>query len=177
MQQLSQDLENARSLFGDATLAAATNGIAAGDDVFAQHPNPKSVKEFEDLSTALAKKIADSFSTKPLYATFVKHLIRELAVSLPNHLDIKEAASTLTAIGNEKQKAATGGGAKKGKKGKPQLGTVGGAGGAAKNPVAGRGYAADLEIHDTALDMDDDDFVSLFSYSNGAVLIRFPPQM
>ena len=153
--QMAADLESARSLFGDAKLAEAV-GV---DNPLHAVPNPRTKQDFKELSDAISKAIVDAHGNKPLYPSFVEEMVRSLCVPL-KHLDAKTVNSTLTALTSEKQKQekeASGTG-KKGKKGKPQLGTVGA--GAAKSAVTGRGYAADLEAHDVAMDDEFDDFVS-----------------
>ncbi|KAL7006070.1 Translation initiation factor 3 subunit J component [Cystobasidiomycetes sp. EMM_F5] len=158
--QMEADLENAKSLFGGASLSngdAATEGNSISSLI--SLANPKTKADFEQLSDALSKQIVDLYENKPLYAHFVEHFSRQLCLPLKD-LDVKKVASTLTALGNEKQKQAkeASGAGKKGKgKGKPQLGAV--AAGSAKAGVTGRGFAADLDAHDTALDNDYDDFM------------------
>ena len=158
--QMAQDLESARSLFGDAKLADAVGG---SDNPLNAVQNPKTKQDYKELSDAISKAIVDAHGSKPLYPYFVEELVRSLCLPL-KHLDAKQVNSSITALSNEKQKQekdAQGGG-KKGKKGKPQLGTVGA--GAAKSAVTGRGYAADLEAHDMAMDDDFDDFVSILQH-------------
>ena len=153
--QMQQDLENARSLFGDATIAAAAaaagnpngvslsllNGGETPNDALAAFSNPKTKQDFEALSEALAKQIIDLHGSKPLYAHFVDTFVRALCLPLKD-LDVKKSASTLTALGNEKQRLAkeASGTGKKGGKGKvkPSLGAMAAAGGA-KTAVTGRG--------------------------------------
>jgi translation initiation factor 3 subunit J len=161
--QMQGDLESARSLFGEASLsngAAAgaggkTNGGAAlaallddGSNPLAAHADAKTKADFDAFSEALAKELIETHGSKPLYAHFAESLIRALAVPLKD-LDVKKCASTLTALGNEKQAAAKAGTGKKGGKGKgkPQLGTVSGAGGGAKTAVTGRGCVASLMLY------------------------------
>lgn len=154
--QMNADLENARSLFGGASLADGTD--AENADIFSLVANPKTKDDFEAISTALAKRVVDKYSTKPLYAHFVEHLTRELCMPLKD-LDVKKVSSTLAALGNEKQKQAKEGTGKKGGKGKakPSLGAVAAG---TKGGVTGRGYSADLDSHADALDNEYDDFVS-----------------
>lgn len=163
--QMAQDLEAARSLFGDAKVADAIGGGGGSDNPLNAVQNPRTKQDWQKLAEAISKSIVDSHSTKPLYPTFVEELVRSLCLPL-KHLDVKQVNSTITALSNEKQKQekdAQGTG-KKGKgKGKPQLGVVGA--GAAKAAVGGRGYAADLEAHDVAMDDDFDDFVGWHAWS------------
>lgn len=167
-EQMQQDLENATALFGDSSVSEnAKNGLAGNSNPLeAGGANPRTKAQFYALSEALAKHITDAHGSKPLYADFVEHFARQLCLPLKD-LDVKKVSSTLAALGNEKQrlqKEAQGVGKKKGgAKGKPQLGTVSGTGGGAKTAVmaGGRGYAADLDSHDVAMDDYDDDFVSI----------------
>lgn len=152
-QQMQQDLENAQSLFGESTISESTGG-----NPLTSVPNPRTKQDYDALAENIAKAVVDLYGAKPLFPGFVESLCRALNVPLKD-LDVKKVASTLSALGNEKQQAAKGP-AKKGKKGKPSLGTVAGGGGGAKTAVAGRGYSADLARHDEAMDDDyDDDFM------------------
>lgn len=150
--QMQQDLENARSLFGDATIAAAaaaaagsTNGsslLNGGDtsnNALAAFPNPKAKEDFDALSETLAKQMISLYGNKPLYPYFMENFVRAVCMPLEN-LDVKKCASTLTTLANEKQRLAKEATGKKGGKGKakPSLGVVGGSGGA-KTGVTGRG--------------------------------------
>lgn len=136
--QMENDLESARSLFGGATIGA--NGAAAlGEDPLLAHADARTKADFEAFAEALSKYIIDTHGGKPLYPHFVEQFVRSLCMPMKD-LDVKKCASTLTALGNEKQKLAKEGTGKKGAKGKkPQLGTVAGTGGGAKTAVMGRG--------------------------------------
>lgn len=156
---IAADLDAASALFGDASISNG-DAVAGTSNPLLAIPKPKTKNDFEELSDLLSKAIIDLHGNKPLYAHFVDHFVRNIAMPLKD-LDVKKAASTLTALGNEKQrqaKEASGAGKKGGKgKAKPSLGAV--AAGNAKAGVAGRGYSADLDAHDTAMDDDFDDFM------------------
>lgn len=157
---MAQDLESARTLFGDAKVSEAIGGSSSDNPLNAVQ-NPRTKQDFEELAEAITKAIVDKFGQKPLYNHFADRLARGICLPL-KHLDVKQVSSTINTLSNDKQKQekeASGLG-KKGKgKAKPQLGAVGA--GAAKSAVTGRGYSADLEAHDVAMDDDFDDFVSL----------------
>jgi len=159
---IAADIDAASKLFGDASLAdlpaSAKKDIVAAANPLLAVPNPRTKADFEKLSDSLSKAMIDLYGNKPLYPEFLKHFVRNLAMPCKD-IDVKAAASALSALGNEKQREAKEATGKKGGKGKgkPQLGTVAGGAGA-KAGVTGRGYAADLELHDEAMD-DDDDFM------------------
>lgn len=137
--QIQQDIENARSLFGESTLeSGAASSAGAASNPLTSVENPRTKADFDKLADNISKSIVELYGNKPLFAGFVESLCRSLNVPLKD-LDVKKVASTLTALGNEKQQAAKGGAKKGGKKGKPQLGTVAGGGGGAKTAVQGRG--------------------------------------
>jgi translation initiation factor 3 subunit J len=84
--------------------------------------NPKTKEEFNALSNQIFDVIIKRHQNKPLYATFVEQLVKDVASPLRD-VDIRKAASGLTALANEKQREAkektT---AKKKKPAKPVLG-------------------------------------------------------
>lgn len=81
------------------------------------------------LSGQIMEVIMKRHQNKPLYAAFVEYHVRELAMPLKD-LDVRKAASTLTALANEKQKEQKD---KQGGKKKPK---------AAAKPVLGSAKAA-----------------------------------
>ena len=65
--------------------------------------NPRTKEEFQELSSQIVEHIIKRHQHKPLYAAFVEHHARELAVPLRD-VEVRKAASTLTTLANEKQK-------------------------------------------------------------------------
>jgi translation initiation factor 3 subunit J len=141
-QQIAQDLENARALLGDVAVsstaaASGVKGLDGNSSPFSAHPNPKTKADMELFAADLAKYIVDNYSNKPLYPLFIEPFMKAIAEPLKD-LEVRKAASALTVIANEKQRAAREAGTKKGKgKGKPQLGAVGSGGN--KAAMSGRG--------------------------------------
>lgn len=88
----ASDLENAKGLF-----AGLDNEYKI--DII----NPKDEKDFEVLATTLADKLGNYEKNKN-YLYFVKSLTRKLANSLKAD-DVKDLASVLTAVSNEKLKS------------------------------------------------------------------------
>lgn len=120
------------------------------DDVLSQ--NCSTVEDFESLAATVADVLVSKHGDHPLYAKFVESFVKSICAPLKD-VETRKAASALTTLANEKQKAqkdAQGG--KKKKASKPALG-------AAKN-VSSR--AADVGAYDEILDDsgDYDDFVS-----------------
>ena len=140
---IAADIDAASKLFGDASLAdlpaSAKKDIVAAANPLLAVPNPRTKADFEKLSDSLSKAMIDLYGNKPLYPEFLKHFVRNLAMPCKD-IDVKAAASALSALGNEKQREAKEATGKKGGKGKgkPQLGTVAGGAGA-KAGVTGRG--------------------------------------
>jgi translation initiation factor 3 subunit J len=65
--------------------------------------NPRTKEDFQDFSTRIIEFIVKRHQTKPLYASFVEHHVRELCQPLKD-VEIRKAASGLTTLANEKQK-------------------------------------------------------------------------
>lgn len=65
--------------------------------------NPRTKEDFQQLSSQIIDLIIKQHESKPLYAMFVEHHVKALAQSLKD-VDIRKAASGLTALANEKQK-------------------------------------------------------------------------
>jgi len=116
--ELEADLKNAADLFGQTSVNDAPSDLAS-----IQKADPKTKDEFIALSRQIMELVISKHQDKPLYATFVEHHVKELASSLRD-VDVRKAASSLTALANEKQKESkdkTGGKKKKGAA-KPALG-------------------------------------------------------
>lgn len=121
------------------------------DDPFSQRCS--TLPEFEALSATISELLVAKHGTHPLYAKFVESLVKGVCEPLKDN-ETRKAASGLTTLANEKQKAAKEATSKKKKPGKPALG-------ATKSLGAGR---ADVGAYDEILDDsgDYDDFVSSF---------------
>jgi translation initiation factor 3 subunit J len=108
--------------------------------------------DFESLAETISERLIAKHGSHPLYAKFVEQLVRGVCGPLKDN-ETRKAASGLTTLANEKQKAAKEATSKKKKPGKPALG-------ATKSLGAGR---ADVGAYDEILDDsgDYDDFVRL----------------
>ncbi|KAL8293069.1 hypothetical protein RQP46_000763 [Phenoliferia psychrophenolica] len=106
--------------------------------------------DFDELAAALAERLLSKHGDKPLYAKFVENFVKQLCAPLSDQ-DVKRAATGLTTLANEKQKAAkdAAGGKKKKGAAKPGLG-------ASKTVGSGR---ADTSLYEETLDDDYDDFM------------------
>lgn len=144
---IQADMENARGLFGDAVIS---NPSSSEDPL---KMDPKTKADFEAMSTALSQLILSRHGNKPLYPLFVEHFFKQLSEPLSD-VQTRKAASILTTVSNEKQRAL-----KDSKKGKGKLKPSLGGGVSSSVPKGGRGVNADLEIYDQALDDDFDDFM------------------
>ncbi|RDB25657.1 Eukaryotic translation initiation factor 3 subunit J [Hypsizygus marmoreus] len=136
--ELNADLSNAAELFGAAALGGTSSSEL--DSLISFQPRTK--EDFQKLSSRIIEYIVKQHQNKPLYAAFVEHHVRELAMPLKD-VEVRKAASGLTTLANEKQKEQRdkASGKKKSKAAtKPALG-------AAK--PSGR---LDTDIYDEALD-------------------------
>jgi translation initiation factor 3 subunit J len=86
--------------------------------------NPKTKEDFNVFSKQIVDIIVKRHQNKPLYATFVEQLVKDVASPLRD-VDIRKAASGLTALANEKQREAKE--KTTGKKKKPVKPALGGA--------------------------------------------------
>lgn len=104
------------------TVCAGTSSKELDSLISAQ---PRTKEDFVALSNNIVEFIIKRHQAKPLYATFVETLIRELAMPLRD-VEVRKAASVLTTLANEKQKEARdkASGKKKGKAAKPALGAA-----------------------------------------------------
>jgi translation initiation factor 3 subunit J len=114
--EIAEDLNNTTDLLG----AAALGGIVCSstslwpiwlvsgttnkelDALISASPRTK--EDFVALSQRIIEFIIKKHQDKPLYAAFVEHHVRELAAPLRD-VDVRKAASGLTTLANEKQKA------------------------------------------------------------------------
>ncbi|KAL0081545.1 eukaryotic translation initiation factor 3 subunit J [Phycomyces blakesleeanus] len=110
--EIDADLNNATDLFSGVSVSK-DKAEAPIEDM-----KPKTRVEFEQYQKRLSAMIvANSKSIN--YANFVDQLVRELCVPMKD-MDVRKAASSLTAMANDKQRAAKEA-TKTKKKGKPQL--------------------------------------------------------
>lgn len=64
---------------------------------------PRTKEDFYTLSSRIIEYTIKRHQNKPLYAAFVEHHVRQLAMPLKD-VEIRKAASGLTTLANEKQK-------------------------------------------------------------------------
>jgi translation initiation factor 3 subunit J len=141
--ELESDLRNARELLDSTTLQGAfavtacdissgrrfvltylrtPKGSSADADLDKiLKSSPQSKEDFVALSDAIIAHIIKRHQDKPLYATFVEHHARALALPLRD-VDVRKAATGLTTLANEKQREKTSGKKKPKSVGKPILG-------------------------------------------------------
>ncbi|RXW15047.1 hypothetical protein EST38_g10805 [Candolleomyces aberdarensis] len=135
--ELNSDLSNAAELFGAAGLGGSKN--AELDALISAQPRTK--EDFQKLSSQIFEYIIKRHQSKPLYASFVEQLARDISQPLKD-VEVRKVASNLTTLSNEKQKEqkdkASG---KKKKVAKPILGG---------SKVSGKGH--DTNMYDEALD-------------------------
>ncbi|KAF5382024.1 hypothetical protein D9615_004463 [Tricholomella constricta] len=136
--ELNADLNNAAELFGAAALGGTSSSEL--DSLISFQPRTK--EDFHTLSSRIIEYVIKRHQNKPLYASFVEHHVRELAVPLKD-VEVRKAASGLTTLANEKQREQrdkTSGKKKSKSAAKPALG-------AAKTSAK-----LDTELYDEALD-------------------------
>ncbi|KAN0132846.1 translation initiation factor eIF3 subunit [Lactarius tabidus] len=134
--ELESDLSHARDLLDNTTLKGSSADVDL-DKILKSSPQSK--EDFVALSDAIVAYITKRHQDKPLYATFVEHHTRALAMPLRD-VDVRKAASGLTTLANEKQREKTSG------KKKPKSAT---------KPVLGAskvGNKLDTTVYDEALD-------------------------
>ncbi|KAL5504219.1 HCR1 [Sanghuangporus vaninii] len=120
--QLQADLSNAVDLLGAAALGGTSDKEL--DKLISFDPRTK--EDFQAFSKRIVDYIIKRHQNKPLYASFVEHHVRELALPLKD-VEVRKAASALTTLANEKQKEQRdkAGGKKKTKAAaKPALGST-----------------------------------------------------
>jgi translation initiation factor 3 subunit J len=83
---------------------------------------PRTKEDFVTLSAQIIEFIIKRHQDKPLYASFIEHHAKELAMPLKD-VEVRKVASGLTTLANEKQKEAKEA-KKKPKGGKPTLGSA-----------------------------------------------------
>ncbi|KAI0749698.1 eukaryotic translation initiation factor 3 subunit J [Daedaleopsis nitida] len=97
--ELAADLNNAAELFG----ATALGGTSSKELDWLISAQPRTKDDFVEFSDKIIEYIIKRHQSKPLYATFLEHHVRELAMPLRD-VEIRKVASGLTALSNEKQK-------------------------------------------------------------------------
>ncbi|OJA11319.1 hypothetical protein AZE42_08593 [Rhizopogon vesiculosus] len=97
--EIQADLDNAAALFGTADLGGSSsselNSLISAD--------PRTKEDFQDFSANIIEFIVKRHQSKPLYASFIEHHVRELCQPLKD-VETRKAASALTTLANEKQK-------------------------------------------------------------------------
>ncbi|KAI9027318.1 eukaryotic translation initiation factor 3 subunit J [Phycomyces nitens] len=110
--EVEADMNNATDLFSGVSISKDKAEVPI------EQVKPKTRVEYEQYQKRIAAMIvANSKSIN--YANFVDQLVRELCVPMKD-MDVRKAASSLTAMANDKQRAAKEA-TKTKKKGKPQL--------------------------------------------------------
>jgi len=136
--ELNADLNNAAELFGAAALGGTSSSEL--DKLISFQPRTKD--DFQKLSAGIIEFLIKRHQNKPLYASFIEHHVRELALPLKD-VEVRKAASGLTTLANEKQKEQRD---KASGKKKPK---------SAQKPILGAAKASaklDTDIYDEALD-------------------------
>jgi len=134
--ELESDLRNTTELFSSTTITGSSTD-ADLDKILKSSPQSK--EDFVALSDAIIAHIVKRHQDKPLYATFVEHHARALALPLRD-VDVRKAASGLTTLANEKQREKTSGKKKPKSVVKPVLG------------ASKIGNKLDTTVYDEALD-------------------------
>lgn len=114
--ELNSDLHNAAELFGAAALGGKIfivltwyliltllTGTSSSELDSLISFQPRTKDDFQNLSSRIIEFIVKQHQNKPLYASFVEHHVRELAMPLKD-VEVRKAASGLTILANEKQK-------------------------------------------------------------------------
>ncbi|KAK2460272.1 hypothetical protein APHAL10511_007661 [Amanita phalloides] len=136
--ELNADLHNAADLLGSAALGGTSSSEL--DALISAQPRTK--EDFQQLSSNIIEYIIKRHQDKPLYASFIEHHVRELAMPLKD-VEVRKAATGLTTLANEKQKEQrdkTSGKKKPKAAAKPALGSV------------KAGSKLDTNVYDEALD-------------------------
>jgi len=97
--ELNSDLSNATELFG----AAALGGTSSSELNSIISFQPRTKEDFQELSRLIIEYTIKRHQSKPLYAAFVEHHAREMAMPLKD-VEVRKVASGLTTLANEKQK-------------------------------------------------------------------------
>ncbi|KAI0648969.1 eukaryotic translation initiation factor 3 subunit J [Trametes meyenii] len=97
--ELQADLNNAADLFGSVALG----GTSSKELDWLISAQPRTKEDFIQFSDRIIEAIIKRHMDKPLYATFLEHHARALALPLRD-VEVRKVASGLTALSNEKQK-------------------------------------------------------------------------
>lgn len=95
--ELKADLSHAADLFGGMAVSSSS------DINTLLNFNPRTKDDFQALSSKIIDVILKRHENKPLYAAFIEHHVRALAMPLKD-IEVRKAASALTTLANEKQK-------------------------------------------------------------------------
>ncbi|KAJ1772138.1 Translation initiation factor 3 subunit J component [Coemansia sp. RSA 1813] len=98
LRQVESDLQNTDDLFAGLTVKDTEMNKTI------VNINPKTQAEFDEFQKALVERIQKCQNNR-VYVPFLEKFIRELALPLKD-VDVRKFASTLTALANEKQRAA-----------------------------------------------------------------------
>ncbi|KAG8917024.1 Translation initiation factor 3 subunit J component [Tulasnella sp. 418] len=97
--EVAADLQHATDLLGTASIGGSkdtdTSALASA--------NPKTKPEFEAFAKQVVASVIQKHQNKPLYASFVDALVKEVCLPLRD-VEVRKSASILTALANEKQK-------------------------------------------------------------------------
>ncbi|KAI8980018.1 eukaryotic translation initiation factor 3 subunit J [Trametes punicea] len=97
--ELAADLSNAADLFGSVALG----GTSSKELDWLISAQPRTKEDFIEFSNRLIETVMKRHMDKPLYAAFLEHHVRALAMPLRD-VEVRKVASGLTALSNEKQK-------------------------------------------------------------------------
>ncbi|KAH9902636.1 eukaryotic translation initiation factor 3 subunit J [Cubamyces lactineus] len=97
--ELAADLNNAADLFGSVALG----GTSSKELDWLISAQPRTKDDFIEFSNQIIETIVKRHMEKPLYAAFLEHHVRALAMPLRD-VEVRKVASGLTALSNEKQK-------------------------------------------------------------------------
>ncbi|CDO75177.1 hypothetical protein BN946_scf184866.g18 [Trametes cinnabarina] len=97
--ELAADLSNAADLFGSVALG----GTSSKELDWLISAQPRTKEDFIEFSNQIVETIIKRHMDKPMYATFLEHHVRALAMPLRD-VEVRKVASGLTALSNEKQK-------------------------------------------------------------------------
>lgn len=117
--ELKADLSHAADLFGGMAVSCTVIStysftqeleqlilplnLASSDINTLLNFNPRTKDDFQALSSKIIEILLKRHESKPLYASFIEHHVRALAMPLKD-IEVRKAASALTTLANEKQK-------------------------------------------------------------------------
>jgi len=118
--EVSSDLSNAADLFGAAAhggkkkrtfsfsnesliIPTPFAGTSSSELDWLISAQPRTKEDYQELSHRLIQYTIKRHQDKPLYAAFLEHHVRELAIPLRD-VEVRKVATVLTTLANEKQK-------------------------------------------------------------------------